>query len=569
MQRKLVLTVGVLLLAFYAACGGGEEQVTTDNSSGVTATVEKKTQIVPPKSSKKVGDKKEKSIGSDSEDKVDGGVFNMLWSDPPTLDPHLTSDTTSAGVIVEIYGGLVTFDTNLNLIPDLAESWEISSDALTYTFKIRDDAVFHDGKEVTASDFKWSFERAAHPDTASPVAETYLSDIVGVKEVLEGETTKIAGITVVDDKTLQIKIDAPKAYFLAKLTYPTAYVLDQNNVELESGEWTDTPNGTGPFKLVEYKIGERLILERHQDYHLGPAMLDKIQMNLAGGSSMAMYENDEIHITGVGMLDLERIKDPSDPLNSQLVTASPSFSISYIGFNVDQPPFDDVLFRQALNHAVDKELIAKEVLADLVVPAYGILPPGFPGHNDSLEGLKFDPVLARKLLSESKYSDPIQRPRIVVTIPGTGGTPNLDLEVIINMWFENLGIEVEIQQVEWATYLQDLDKRKFQAYAGLGWQADYPDPEDFLDILFYSESDNNHGAYANPEVDRLLRKARIGDVQDRLNLYEQIEELIVNDAPWVPLWFGSDRYLLIKPYVKGYTIPPMTVPKMRHIYFSD
>ena len=310
-------------------------------------------------------------------------------------------------------------------------------------------------------------------------------------------------------------------------------------------------------------------MERHQDYHLGPAMLDKIQMNLAGGSSMAMYENDEIHITGVGMLDLERIKDPSDPLNSQLVTASPSFSISYIGFNVDQPPFDDVLFRQALNHAVDKELIAKEVLADLVVPAYGILPPGFPGHNDSLEGLKFDPVLAKKLLSESKYSDPMQRPRIVVTIPGTGGTPNLDLEVIINMWFENLGIEVEIQQVEWATYLQDLDKRKFQAYAGLGWQADYPDPEDFLDILFYSESDNNHGAYANPEVDRLLRKARIGDVQDRLNLYEQIEEMIVNDAPWVPLWFGSDRYLLIKPYVKGYTIPPMTVPKMRHIYFSD
>ena len=569
MQRKLVLTVGVLLLAFYAACGGGEEKITTDNSSGVTATVEKKTQIVPSKSNKEVGDKKEKPIVSDSEDKVDGGVFNMLWSDPPTLDPHLTSDTTSAGVIVEIYGGLVTFDTNLNLIPDLAESWEISSDALTYTFKIRDDAVFHDGKEVTASDFKWSFERAAHPDTASPVAETYLADIVGVKEVLEGKTTKISGITVVDDKTLQIKIDAPKAYFLAKLTYPTAYVLDQNNVELESGEWTDTPNGTGPFKLVEYKIGERLILERHQDYHLGPAMLDKIQMNLAGGSSMAMYENDEIHITGVGMLDLERIKDPSDPLNSQLVTASPSFSISYIGFNVDQPPFDDVLFRQALNHAVDKELIAKEVLADLVVPAYGILPPGFPGHNDSLEGLKFDPVLAKKLLSESKYSDPMQRPRIVVTIPGTGGTPNLDLEVIINMWFENLGIEVEIQQVEWATYLQDLDKRKFQAYAGLGWQADYPDPEDFLDILFYSESDNNHCAYANPEVDRLLRKARIGDVQDRLNLYEQIEEMIVNDAPWVPLWFGSDRYLLIKPYVKGYTIPPMTVPKMRHIYFSD
>ena len=565
MKNKPFLILGLLLLVICIACGGGDETTIKDE---VSTKEEKKSLEVSVKGSSELQEKKDKSVvGSGA--KSSGGVFNMLWSDPPTLDPHLTSDTTSAGIIVEIFGGLVAFDTDLNLVPDLAESWEISSDAQTYTFKIRDEAVFHDGKNVTAADFKWSFERAAHPDTASPVAETYLSDIVGVKEVLEGVTTDITGVTVIDEKTLQIEIDAPKAYFLAKLTYPTAYVLDKDNVEIEDSEWTDNPNGTGPFRLMEYKIGERLILEKHPNYHLGPAMLDRIQMNLAGGSSMAMYENDEIHITGVGMLDLERIKDPADPLNSQLVTASPSFSISYIGFNVTQPPFDDVLFRQALNHAIDKELIAKEVLADLVVPAYGILPPDFPGYNDSLEGLRFDPVLAKKLLSESNYFDIENRPRIVVTIPGTGGTPNLDLEVIINMWFENLGVEVEIQQVEWATYLQDLDKRKFQAYAGLGWQADYPDPEDFLDILFYSDSDNNHGAYSNPEVDGLLEKARVGDVQDRLNIYENVEEMIVNDAPWVPLWFGSDRYLLIKPYVKGYTIPPMTVPKMRHIYFAD
>ncbi len=112
------------------------------------------------------------------------GVFNRLWSDPPTLDPHLTSDTTSAGVVVEIFGGLVGFDTNLRLIPDLADSWDISNDGLTYTFKIRDDAVFHDGTKVTAEDFKWSLERAVNPDTASPTAKTYLGDIVGVADVL-------------------------------------------------------------------------------------------------------------------------------------------------------------------------------------------------------------------------------------------------------------------------------------------------------------------------------------------------------------------------------------------------
>ena len=498
------------------------------------------------------------------------GVFNRLWSDPPTLDPHLTSDTTSAGVVVEIFGGLVGFDTNLQLIPDLADSWDVSTDGLTYTFKIRANAAFHDGTKVTAGDFKWSLERAVNPDTASPTAKTYLGDIVGVEDVLEGRGSEIRGVKAVDDVTLQIQIDAPKAYFLAKLTYPTAYVVDKNNVSEGGLNWTDNPNGTGPFRLTDYKIGERIILERNDLYHLEKAKLAKIQMNLAGGSSMAMYENDEIDITGVGLFDLERIKDPGDPLNGDLVVAEPGYSVNYIGFNVEQPPFDDPKFRRALNHAIDKELIAREVYSDLVVPAYGILPPGFPGFNESLEGLRHDPVLAKKLLSESKYADPVSRPRIVVTIPGTGGTPGLDLEVIINMWLETLGVEVEIQQVEWATYLKDLDEEKFQAFGGLGWEADYPDPQDFLDILFHSDSENNHGLYSNQEADVLLEDARVEtDSVRRIDLYQNAEEIIVNDAAWVPLWFAGERHVLIKPYVKGYELTPMTMSKMRYVYIED
>ena len=498
------------------------------------------------------------------------GVFNRLWSDPPTLDPHLTSDTTSAGVVVEIFGGLVGFDTNLQLIPDLADSWDVSTDGLTYTFKIRENAAFHDGTKVTAGDFKWSLERAVNPDTASPTAKTYLGDIVGVEDVLEGRGSEIRGVKAVDDVTLQIQIDAPKAYFLAKLTYPTAYVVDKNNVSEGGLNWTDNPNGTGPFRLTDYKIGERIILERNDLYHLEKAKLAKIQMNLAGGSSMAMYENDEIDITGVGLFDLERIKDPGDPLNGDLVVAEPGYSVNYIGFNVEQPPFDDPKFRRALNHAIDKELIAREVYSDLVVPAYGILPPGFPGFNESLEGLRHDPVLAKKLLSESKYADPVSRPRIVVTIPGTGGTPGLDLEVIINMWLETLGVEVEIQQVEWATYLKDLDEEKFQAFGGLGWEADYPDPQDFLDILFHSDSENNHGLYSNQEADVLLEDARVEtDSVRRIDLYQNVEEIIINDAAWVPLWFAGERHVLIKPYVKGYELTPMTMSKMRYVYIED
>ena len=498
-----------------------------------------------------------------------GGVLRRLWSDPPTLDPHLSGDTTSAGVVVEIYSGLVALNTDLQLVPDVADRWEISEDGMTYTFYIRDNARFHDGKPITASDFKWSLERAASPDTASPVADTYLSDIIGVDDVLEGEATDITGIRVIDDRTLQIDIDAPKAYFLAKLTYPTAYVLDRENVEAGGDSWTDAPNGSGPFRLAEYRVGERIVLERNENFYLEPPHLDSVIMNLAGGQSMAMYENDEIDITGVGLFELDRVLDPTEPLNKELVIAPPSFTTFYIGFNATEPPFDDPKFRQALTHAVDKDLIANEVLSTLVTPAYGVLPPGFPGYNPDLMGLEYNPELARQLLSESKYPDAETRPRIVVTVPGTGGSIGLDMEVVIEMWRQELEVEVEIQQVEWATYLQDLNANKFQAFGGSGWQADYPDPQDFLDILFHTNSKQNHTSYSNPELDAILEQARTEpDVERRVELYHQAENLIVQDAPLLPLWYTGEQYVLIKDHIEDYRLTPMTIPKLRHVRFS-
>ena len=503
-----------------------------------------------------------------------GGVFRRLWADPPTLDPHLTSDNTSAGVVVEVFSGLVTLDLDLQLVPDIAESWTIEGGTV-YTFKLRPNAKFHNGKRVTAQDFKWSLERAAHPKTASPVADTYLNDIVGAMDYIEGNADEITGLEVIDNLTLRITTDAAKAYFLAKLTYPTAFVVDREVVESGGRNWwVGNPVGTGPFKLKEYRIGERIVLERFDDFYRPDARpnVDTVFMNLAGGQPMAMYENDEIDITGVSLFDLDRVLDPEEALNKELVVAPPGFSISYIGFNTKpvvnglDNPLSDSKFRQALNHAIDKELIATEVLSELVKPAYGILPPGFPGYNPDLGGLRFDAELAKRLLSESAYADAATRPRIVITVPGTGGSIGLDLEVILEMWRQTLQVEVEIQQVEWATYLEDLDRKKFQAFAGLGWQADYPDPQDFLDILFHSESSINHNGYSNADVDKILEAARVEqDVVARVSLYHRAEEMIVNDAAWVPLWFTGERYALIKPNVHGYQLSPMILPKLARI----
>jgi oligopeptide transport system substrate-binding protein len=569
MVKRALLIVMAFSAAAAFACGGGNsptaptaEPTSTPPAARATApAISPDLQNGTPTGSGAEGDAKS------------GGRFTLLYSDPPTLDPHLVVDGTSFGVVVELFSGLVSLDNQdgqLRIVPELAQSWDVLEGGTVYEFKLRPDLKFSNGDPVTAQDFKWSFERAALPATASAVAETYLGDIVGMEDIIEGRATEASGIEAIDDRTLRITIDAPKAYFLAKLTYPTAYVVNRNNVENAGENWTDSPVGTGAFVLAEYRIGQRIRLQRNPNYWGRPAFLDEVFYNLSGGVSMAMYENDEIDITGVGLADLDRVNDPSEPLNADLVETPAQFGVQYIGFNVDRAPFDDMKFRQALNHAVNKELISSQVFADLLKPAYGILPPEFLGYNPDLEGLRHDPEKARQLLAESQYADPATRPRIVITIPGSGGSPGLDIEVVADMWRQELGVEIEIQQVEWATYLQDLNRKRLQAWGGVAWQADYPDPQDFVDILFASDSQGNRGNYSNAQVDDLIVQARTEqDFSKREELYQQAEKLIVEEAAWLPLWFDTDRKALLKRRVQGYEFTQIAIPKFKNVWVTD
>ena len=499
-----------------------------------------------------------------------GGTLVRLFADPPTTDPHLAGDATSSVIINEVFGGLVTLSLDYQPVLDLAESCSISDDGLIYTFVLRENAKFHDGSPVTAHDVKWSIERAADPDTLSTTAENYLGDIVGVEDKLNGLATQVSGARVIDDRTIEFTIDAPKSYFLAKLSYPTAFVLDQDQVT-DDGSWLDAPNGTGPFRLARYDIGELIILESNQNYHLGPPHIDSVQMILSGGSAMIMYENDEIHLTGVGLDDLPRLLDPNDPLNPQLKRSPQDFDVFYVGLNAAEPPFDDPKVRQALNYAVDLQGIADNVLDGRVSPATGVIPPGFPAHNENLRSYSYNPDLARELLESSTYAEALANgdfPRITLTISGSfGAAVPQYLEVMLEQW-RSLGIEIDIQQTEWATFLQDVTDRKYQMFS-LGWIADYPDPENFLDLLFHSESTNNHTNYNNPEVDRLLEEARTERDRDRrFEIYNQVEQVILDDAPWVWTWFSGEGYALIKPEVSDYFLLQMSIPKYRYIYFN-
>tara|TARA_B110000438_G_scaffold117738_1_gene115042 strand:- start:2869 stop:4581 length:1713 start_codon:yes stop_codon:yes gene_type:complete len=569
MRRTITgMALGLVLIAAIACSGGSDSPAESNALPTSTPPAARATQpaIAP-----------DLQISSDKEDVADGddpkqgGVFNTLWSDPPTLDPHLVTDGTSYGIVIEIYSGLVRLGANPSnpFEPDLAESWSVLEDGTVYEFKLRNGLVFSNGDPVTAQDFKWSFERAAHPDTASTVAEEFLGDIVGIQDIVDGNATTAEGIEVVDERTLRITIDAPKAYFIAKLTYPTAFVLNKSNVETLGRSWVDEPVSTGPFTLKEYRIGQRIRLARNDNFWDRTAYLDEVVFNLAGGVAMAMYENDEIDVTGVGLADLERVQDPTEALNKDLVEVPPNFAVSYVGFNINEAPFDDANFRQALNHSVDKQLIADQVFSNLVKPAYGIIPPGFPGFSADITGLEFDPELAQDLLNQSAYAEPSTRPRIVLTVPGTGGSPGLTTEVVADMWRQNLGIEIEIQQVEWATYIQDLHRGRLQAWSGLSWQADYPDPQTFIDVLFRSNSAINYGGYANSQVDEYVVAAQTEqDATKRVEFYNDAEQIVVSEAAWLPLWWGVDSKALVKPWVQDYQFSSLTIPKFKDVWLD-
>jgi ABC-type transport system substrate-binding protein len=495
------------------------------------------------------------------------GELRLAGPDPLTLDPACTSDVGSAEYIMEMFSGLVTFDRDLNLVPDIAERWDISDDGTVYTFHLRRGVKFHDGsRQVTADDFKFSMERSLDPDTLSTVGSVYLDDIVGAKQFADGDADEVSGIEVVEDYTLRITIDAPKSYFLAKLTYPTAFVVDQREVGdstcFSNTEWTRKPNGTGPFMLEEWQIGQRIVLAANPEFHLEPKpSLARVTYVLAGGSPLVMYENDEIDITGVGINDIERIRDRSDPLNAEF-TESSSLDTYYIGFNTQEPPFDDPDVRRAFAMAIDKQVLSEVVLKELVVPAKGVLPPGMPGFNDDLEGIPFDPDGARELLDDA--GGPGSLGKISLLSSGRGASVGPIIEAIQAMWEQNLGVTVEVDQEEFGLFLRDLDDGNFTMF-DLGWVADYVDPQNFLDIKFHSGSPNNEMKYSNPDVDELLEEARTEqDEATRLDLYRQAEEMIVEDAAWIPLYHGKSN-ALIKPYVKDYFIPPFVVPNLRYV----
>jgi oligopeptide transport system substrate-binding protein len=543
----VVLAIGGISLLFILTGGGGDDAET------------------PAQATDENGEEGEEAV--DLGDR-ESGELRLPGPNPITLDPALVTDAGSSRYIVEIYSGLVGFNQDYEVIADLAEELpepeENADGSVSYTFTIRSNAVFHDGRPVTADDVKYSLERSADPQTGSTVASIYMRDVRGALDKIRGRADEISGVEVVDERSIRITLDEPRAYFFQEMTYPVYYVVDQNEAENDPSDFWRDPNGTGPFELENWELNQTIELVRNEEYYLDPPAISRATFVLAG-NTLTQYENDEIDLAGVGVTDIDRARDPADPLNEELVETV-SFDVQYLAFNTEEPPFDDPLVRRAFAQAVDKQAIVEVVLRELAVVANGTIPPGIEGYDEAFEGIPFDPEAARATLESSTYGTDL--PRIVWTSPGQGATAGPVVEAIVEMLRENLGVEVEIEQVEFATFLQDLNRSRFQMFDA-GWIADYPDAQNFVDVLFYSDSTQNDWNYANPEVDALIEEARREpDSQRRVELYQEAMAIVVDEAPVIPLFHGKNTEV-VKPYVGNYEPPAFEIPFLRFITLEN
>lgn len=483
-------------------------------------------------------------------------------TNPRDYDPA----TTGTSGDKRLFSGLVSFDPRLNLVPDLAERWEVSPDGTVYTFFLRKNARFHNGRPVIAQDVIYSWTRAADPKLQSPTVLTYLGDIVGVREVSEGRATSIAGLKALDDHTLQVTIDAPKPYFLMKLTYPTAFVVDKANVE-SGPEWYRQPNATGPYKLKEWRRGEVIIYEANPDFYLGAPSIRYIVITLYTGDSVRLYETGKVDMTGLYTYYVDRFTDPTEPLHRDLVTGV-DLCTSYVVFDVTRPPFDDVNVRKAFSLAFNRQQYIEVVLRGRALPAQGLFPPGLPGFNIALKGLTYDPEAARRALEQSRYRRAENLPPIVFTSAGFGSSISPRVAALAQMWKQTLGVTITVENIDPDFYYDVLYSGNHGQLFNYGWCADYPDPENFADVLFHSSSAQNAGNYSNPALDALLEAARTErDVTRRIEMYQQAEQMIVDDAA-VLFLTHSLSYELVKPYVKGYVYTPISIPIERYMWLQ-
>ncbi|MBX3096689.1 MAG: peptide ABC transporter substrate-binding protein [Fimbriimonadaceae bacterium] len=479
----------------------------------------------------------------------DGAGGNVLSypiaNNPTSLDPHKVQDGDTLDIVQQVYEGLVGWSTNNEPVGLLAEKWEISEDGKTYTFTLKKDVKFHNGQVMTADDVVWSLERACSPRLASPTATAYLDDIVGVTDKFAGTAETIAGVKKVDDHTVSLTLKRPTPYFLGKLTYLTCAVMPKDMAPLDK-DLTDLSQmiGTGPFKMTKFDPEQRVYMEAFADYHGGRPQLDAIERLVMGDAVTRLnaYKTGKVQLVQLERQDVEGVKaDYGDQLHYL-----PRPAIWYIGLNqLAYEPFKNRDVRRAFAMAIDRDKIVNDLLGGVNQPAMSIVPPGVPGHRDEANYIKYDPAAAKALLASAGYPDGKGLPALQLKFRDERPDIRIASEAIAGQIRQNLGVEVTLQAQEWGAYLEAFN-RKQQGFYHMRWAADFLDPQNFLSHMLATWGPENKLGYNSADFDRLCAEGdKTLDMATRIPLYQQAEDVVLQDAVWIPLYFQKDVELQV------------------------
>lgn len=490
-----------------------------------------------------------------------------LTTDPTTLDPAVVRDGTTIDLLQQVYEGLVKWDDKNNIAPGLAEKWDVSPDGVTYTFHLRHGVKFHkNGREVTAHDFKYSIERACNPDTNSPIAANYLGDIKGASALLQhkkeqGTAPAIDGVKVVDPYTLQITLDGFKPYWLGNMTYLCSAPVCKEEIDKTGGAVTiDSAIGAGPFQFKSYDKRNAVTLEANPNYYEGRPKLEGIYRPIMtdGSTRLNSYAAGELDIVELSPSDLDRVNGDAN-LKPDLKSFARA-ATWYIGLNQDaaDSPFKKRDVRRAFAMAIDREAIVKVVLKGQADAATGIVPPHLGDYVSNCKMLPYDPAQAKKLLAQAGYPDGKGFPKLPIAFRNDLVRVQATAENVAQQLKENLGVDMQPQPMTWDDMLK-VGRAKTLPILHQRWGADYNDPQNYLSLLLHTskkvngkdDHEENEFGYSNPQYDALCDKADVEhDHARRMAMYQQAEQIAIDDAPWVPVYFQRDLEL-VRPRVQN------------------
>lgn len=480
-------------------------------------------------------------------------VFRYPINDNPThLDPGVVEDGDTIDLLQQVFEGLVAYGEDNKIQGILAKDWTVSEDGRIYTFNIKEGVKFHSGRELTAEDFKWCIERNCDPAFQTTTNATYLSDIVGVTDRIAGKAKEVSGVRVKDKYVLEIEIDKSRPYFLGKLCYPVSWVYDKDAVEdNQPMSSVEQMVGTGPFKAESYRENELVTLVANKDYHGGAPKIEKIERPIIKDPAVRSnkYTQGQVDLVGLERQEVAAYeKEYKDQIH-----VFPRPSIFYVGMNSRMyPAFKNRDVRRAFAMAINKRRIVEDVLGGLVKEANSIVPPGVLGHRETAAVIPYDPDGAKALLAKAGYPGGKGLPKFIMDVRAER-KDYVDVATAVATDLEtNLGLDVDVRPTEWGTYLDKRNKWQIGLFH-MRWAADYLDPQNFLSMMLgtHPYGPENRMDYSNPEFDRLCQEADVlQDEARRLDLYAQAEDIVLQDAPWVPIYFQQDTEL-ISPRVKG------------------